>query len=51
MLHQIVGICGSCCVNEDLVCRDGTIFDGEYLAKNSEFGHFQRTKSGILEKI
>ena len=46
-----VGICGSCCVNEDLVCRDGTVFDGQHLAKNSEFGHFQRTKSGILEKI
>ena len=51
MMKCGVGICGSCCVNEDLVCRDGTIFDGQYLAKNSEFGHFQRTKSGILEKI
>ena len=51
MMKCGVGICGSCCVNEDLVCRDGTIFDGSYLAKNSEFGHFQRTKSGILEKI
>ena len=51
MMKCGVGICGSCCVNEDLVCRDGTVFDGQYLAKNSEFGHFQRTKSGILEKI
>ena len=51
MMKCGVGICGSCCVNEDLVCRDGTVFDGEYLAKSSEFGHFQRTKSGILEKI
>ena len=51
MMKWGVGICGSCCVNEDLVCRDGTIFDGQYLAKKSEFGHFQRTKSGILEKI
>ncbi len=51
MMKCGVGICGSCCVNEDLVCRDGTVFDGQYLAKSSEFGHFQRTKSGILEKI
>jgi len=51
MMKCGVGICGSCCVNEDLVCRDGTIFDGQHLAKNSEFGHFERTKSGILEKI
>jgi len=51
MMKCGVGICGSCCVNEDLVCRDGTVFDGQYLAKNSEFGHLQRTKSGILEKI
>ena len=34
-----------------LVLADGTVFDGQYLAKNSEFGHFERTKSGILEKI
>jgi len=51
MMKCGVGICGSCCVSQDLVCRDGTVFDGQYLAKNSEFGHLQRTKSGILEKI
>ena len=51
MMKCGVGICGSCCVNEDLVCRDGTVFDGQHLAKSSEFGHFQRTKSGILEEI
>jgi dihydroorotate dehydrogenase electron transfer subunit len=51
MMKCGVGICGSCCVNEDLVCRDGTVFDGQHLAKNSEFGHIQRTKSGIPEKI
>ena len=28
MMKCGVGICGSCCVGEDLVCRDGTIFDG-----------------------
>jgi len=51
MMKCGVGICGSCCINEDLVCRDGTIFDGGYLMKNDEFGHYQRTKSGILEKV
>jgi len=51
MMKCGVGICGSCCVNKDLVCRDGTVFDGQHLTKNSEFGHFERTKSGILEKI
>ena len=51
MMKCGVGICGSCCVGQDLVCRDGTIFDGEYLLKNDEFGNYHRTKSGILEKI
>ena len=51
MMKCGVGICGSCCVDQDLVCRDGTEFDGQHLAKSSEFGHFERTKSGILEKI
>jgi len=51
MMKCGVGICGSCCVGQDLVCRDGTVFDGEYLLKNDEFGNYHRTKSGILEKI
>ena len=28
MMKCGVGICGSCCVGEDLACKDGTIFDG-----------------------
>ena len=51
MMKCGVGICGSCCINEDLVCRDGTIFDGGHLMQNAEFGHQHRVKSGILEKI
>jgi len=51
MMKCGVGICGSCCIGEDLVCRDGTVFDGEYLLKNNEFGNYHRTKSGILERI
>ncbi len=49
MMKCGVGICGSCCVGEDLVCRDGTIFDGPHLLSNKEFGHFHRNKAGILE--
>nr|AIE93258.1 oxidoreductase domain-containing protein (pyrDII) [uncultured marine thaumarchaeote AD1000_33_B07] len=51
MMKCGIGICGSCCINDDLVCRDGTIFDGNHLMLNNEFGQFHRTKSGILEKI
>jgi len=49
MMKCGVGICGSCCVGEDLVCRDGTVFDGKHLSKNTEFGYFHRNKAGILE--
>ncbi len=50
MMKCGVGICGSCCVDEDLVCRDGTVFDGDHLSSNKEFGYFYRNKAGILEK-
>jgi len=49
MMKCGVGICGSCCFGEDLVCHDGTVFDGYYLLSNREFGHFHRNKAGILE--
>ncbi|MDF2421498.1 MAG: dihydroorotate dehydrogenase electron transfer subunit [Nitrosopumilus sp.] len=49
MMKCGVGICGSCCVGEDLACRDGTVFDGEHLSANKEFGHLHRNKAGILE--
>lgn len=44
-----VGICGSCCTAGDLVCHDGTIFDGRHLLANPEFGHVFRNKAGIPE--
>jgi len=50
MMKCGVGICGSCCMGEDLVCKDGTVFDGDHLLSNKEFGHFYRNKAGILEK-
>ena len=49
MMKCGVGICGSCCVGEDLVCRDGTVFDADHLMSNKEFGFFHRNKAGILE--
>jgi dihydroorotate dehydrogenase electron transfer subunit len=49
MMKCGVGICGSCCVGEDLACKDGTIFDGDHLSKNNEFGYSHRNKAGILE--
>ena len=50
MMKCGVGICGSCCVDEDLVCRDGTVFDGDHLSSNKEFGYFYRNKAGNFEK-
>ena len=43
-----IGICSSCCINDMLVCYDGTIFDENQLQKLSEFGFKYRDKSGIL---
>lgn len=41
-----LGICGSCCMDSELVCSDGTVFDGEHLATSTDFGHTYRAKSG-----
>ncbi|HSD04293.1 MAG TPA: dihydroorotate dehydrogenase electron transfer subunit [Nitrosopumilaceae archaeon] len=49
MMKCGMGMCGSCCVGEVLVCRDGTVFDGNYLLSNKEFGYTHRNKAGILE--
>ena len=49
MMKCGVGICGSCCMGADLVCRDGTVFNGDRLLAHREFGFFYRNKAGILE--
>lgn len=49
MMKCGMGICGSCCVGELLVCKDGTVFDGDNLLSNKEFGYTHRNKAGILE--
>ena len=46
-----IGICGSCCINDRLVCKDGTIFDSNRLRQLTEFGVSYRDKSGRLSYI
>jgi dihydroorotate dehydrogenase electron transfer subunit len=41
-----IGICGSCCINDRLVCQDGTIFESSSLRQLTEFGVSYRDKSG-----
>jgi dihydroorotate dehydrogenase electron transfer subunit len=41
-----IGICGSCCINDRLVCQDGTIFESKSLRRLTEFGVSYRDKSG-----
>lgn len=46
-----IGICSSCCINDKLVCVDGTIFNEIEIQKLTEFGVCYRNKSGILTKF
>lgn len=46
-----IGICSSCCINDKLVCVDGTIFNFKQIQKLTEFGVSYRNKSGILTKF
>lgn len=41
-----VGLCGQCCLDNWLVCKDGPIFNSEQLLNSKEFGKFYYTKSG-----
>ena len=41
-----VGICASCCIGDQLVCRDGTVFNEMQLSAMIEFGLMYRDKSG-----
>ena len=45
-----IGVCGSCCMSDAIVCSDGTIFDAKTLFANADFGHVYRDKSGIPTK-
>ncbi len=41
-----IGLCGSCCINDQLVCKDGPVFKSAQIRKLSELGKFARIKSG-----
>ncbi|HYY71330.1 MAG TPA: hypothetical protein VE595_02865, partial [Nitrososphaeraceae archaeon] len=41
-----IGICASCCINDKLVCKDGTVFTENQLSIMLEFGKIYRDKSG-----
>ena len=41
-----IGICGSCCLDDSLVCQDGTVFSGKQLSKLLDFGISYRDKDG-----
>jgi len=41
-----IGICASCCINDQLVCKDGTVFNENQLSEMSEFGKVFRDKAG-----
>lgn len=41
-----IGICASCCIGDQLVCKDGTVFNGKQLSVMAEFGRIYRDKSG-----
>ncbi len=43
-----IGLCGSCCINEQIVCKDGPIFESQVLRTMNEFGHSKRDPSGRL---
>ena len=43
-----IGICGSCSMGGRIVCCEGTVFDGESLAANADFGRAYRSKSGTI---
>jgi len=49
MMKCGIGICGSCCFGDVMACKDGTVFDGQSLLANKEFGYTHRNKSGMLE--
>ncbi len=46
-----IGLCGSCAINDQLVCKDGPVFNSKQLRKLTELGKFARLKSGRKVKI
>ncbi|NQV08748.1 dihydroorotate dehydrogenase electron transfer subunit [Candidatus Woesearchaeota archaeon] len=40
------GVCGKCMCNDQIVCKDGPVFDSKKLRKMSEFGESARLRTG-----
>jgi len=40
------GVCGQCCIDDLMVCKDGPVFNSEQLRRLTEFGVFGRDESG-----
>jgi len=40
------GVCGNCAIDDQMVCKDGPVFDSVKLRKLTELGKFARLKSG-----
>ena len=45
------GVCGQCCIDDLMVCKDGPVFNSELLRKLAEFGVFERDESGSKVNI
>lgn len=41
-----IGLCGSCVINDQLVCKDGPVFNNEKVRKLTELGKFARLPTG-----
>ncbi len=41
-----IGICGQCVCDEQMVCKDGPVFDSQALSSMSDFGNYSLLKSG-----
>ncbi|MHA1238979.1 MAG: dihydroorotate dehydrogenase electron transfer subunit [Candidatus Odinarchaeia archaeon] len=46
-----IGICGSCCLNEFIVCKDGPVFTEKELSKMHDFGKFKMDSCGVRVKV
>jgi dihydroorotate dehydrogenase electron transfer subunit len=46
-----IGVCGQCCCDGQLVCRDGPVFPSSLLRRLSDFGRLARLKDGRVTTI
>src|SRR3989338_2122413 len=41
-----IGVCGQCCLDDQLVCADGAVFGSEFLRRSEEFGRYTYERTG-----